>query len=434
MSYFGENIYQYRDYLMLNEAFVGKTPILEEIEKKLGELRPKLKYHGANNTMKEVLELNRLFEKQFGMDLFALDIYPSDYPNGYTYPIAINFDVAEEVILHNMIVADRNNGYRFKPHNNFCVIVAIATKLIMDQNYTDEEIVACFLHEIGHNFADCIYDKIEFDNNSMMIAYKKSVILTSILLACTIIGIPLAIKNLNSLKKFNNARKYRIEKNKRSKIGKGKFGAFIKAVKASVNDKLDMVSQILYRLSGSYKLAKGMRYASIDGAEDYYKKSIDRQNEVFADKFAAVYGYGPAHASLLLKMDKYKTSAEIAVSKLGKFGEKINEEYDNLWREINKFDVHPQNIQRVLEKIKLLENELKKEDIEPKVKEVIEKQLQQLRDILDDATTVTKEMSKSEKAQTLYNQYIRNECPDAIEDDLEEAIEKALDDALDNKK
>jgi hypothetical protein len=83
-----------------------------------------------------------------------------------------------------------------------------------------------------------------------------------------------------------------------------------------------------------------------------------------------------------------------------------------------------------MEEIKLLENELKKEDLDPKVKKVIQDQLNQLRDTIKLATTVKEEMSKREKAQTLYNQYMANECPDAVDKEIEDKIEDALDKVL----
>ena len=39
MSLYGNSIIDYRNTQVVNEAYVGKTPTLEEIEKKIGELR-----------------------------------------------------------------------------------------------------------------------------------------------------------------------------------------------------------------------------------------------------------------------------------------------------------------------------------------------------------------------------------------------------------
>ena len=54
-----QELLEYKIFLILNEAYVGKTPILEAIENKIGELRKKVKYSNANDTLKETLEINR---------------------------------------------------------------------------------------------------------------------------------------------------------------------------------------------------------------------------------------------------------------------------------------------------------------------------------------------------------------------------------------
>ena len=44
MSLYGNSIIDYRNTQVVNEAYVGKTPTLEEIEKKIGELRENIKF------------------------------------------------------------------------------------------------------------------------------------------------------------------------------------------------------------------------------------------------------------------------------------------------------------------------------------------------------------------------------------------------------
>lgn len=433
MGYFAESLDIFRDQLMLNEAYVGKTPTLEAIEKKIGEIRPKIKYSGANSTLKEVLELNRLFEKQFGMDVFALKVYPTSYPNAYTTVFANTFDIAEDYVsLAKQITADASNGYRFKPGNNFCIICYIATSILVDPQYTDEEVVAILLHELGHNFADCIYGDIELADREMMIAYKKFIIFVSIMYALTIVGIPIAIQNLKNLNIYSNKNRRKSE-HKNQKVGKGKVKSIVDSMGARFRDFSSLAMEIASRIFDVGYIKNYKRFAKINHEDEKNKKSLGRQNEILADKFAGIYGYGPAQATALLKLNNTPSIGSKAISKLGKLGESINQRYDDAIKDLHDFDVHPHVIQRIMEEIKLLENELAKEDLDPKMKKVIEAQLKQLNDILDDATKVTKEMSKSEKAIALYNQFIRRECPDSVEKEIEDKIEKALDDALNGK-
>ena len=77
MSVFFNEAAQYRALTVVNEAYIEKTPILLEIEKQIGKIRAiyDSRYKDINNSP-EVVELNRLFEKQFGMDIFALHLIP----------------------------------------------------------------------------------------------------------------------------------------------------------------------------------------------------------------------------------------------------------------------------------------------------------------------------------------------------------------------
>ena len=52
-------------------------------------------------------------------------------------------------------------GYRFKPNNGFCIICVVFAGILTDNNITNEEVVAVMLHELFHNFADIIQNKIE---------------------------------------------------------------------------------------------------------------------------------------------------------------------------------------------------------------------------------------------------------------------------------
>ena len=120
--------------------------------------------------------------------------------------IGKRFDIAENVKMSDMVMADKQNGYKFVPNNNFVLLVNIAYGLIADPQYTDAEIVAVILHEIGHNFADCIYDRIDIANKSMMNRLKQIILESRLALIFSIIGIPMAIKYQGYLKTFNNQR------------------------------------------------------------------------------------------------------------------------------------------------------------------------------------------------------------------------------------
>ena len=147
-----------------------------------------------------------------------------------------------------------------------------------------------------------------------------------------------------------------------------------------------------------------------------------------ADKFAGVYGYGPEQGSALMKMESYRSKAAKFVDKLPG-GKERNKKYDQLWTDYTNYDEHPHYIQRINEEIKVLEFELKK-GCDPKYAEIIKSQIAQLKQLIKDASTVMKEFNEDEKAKALYNAYINNKEPLAVDEELEDEINNALDAVL----
>lgn len=69
--------------------------------------------------------------------------------NAWTHPIDFYLDTSMN--MQNLVVTS-SKGYRFKPEAKVSTDIAITSKLLFDPNFTDGEILAILLHEIGHNF------------------------------------------------------------------------------------------------------------------------------------------------------------------------------------------------------------------------------------------------------------------------------------------
>ena len=111
-----------------------------------------------------------------------------------------------------------------------------------------------------------------------------------------------------------------------------------------------------------------------------------------------------------------------------------NLKYEKVNMQIHRYDIHPQTIQRINEELKLLKREIEKDDVDPKLKKVMLEQVKQLEDILKDATTTYEKIDKNTEARKLYNEYINDKYPDAVNDDIEEKIEECLDKYFDEAK
>lgn len=423
--YFNEFAFNiYRDSIV-TEAYIGKTPTLLEIENQIGVIREKaVKKYTDINRSKEVQDLNRLFEKQFGMEIFSLHVEQNSTINAYTIPIATRFDIAFKDMLSRKIEANQKDGYRFKSGNNLCIICNIYLGLLNCPDLSNAEILAIILHELGHNFADAIYKDIEIENKSTM----RNIISLLVLEAILTFGLYL-IPNIKYY--ITNQNKYQNKKEKKeTKKKQSKLGGLITGIKAKCSDFNDYINEIITRICGgagieSYKL----QYSEKEKEE--IKNSMSRQNEVIADKFAGIYGYGPELSSALIKMNKQVSKAEKFVSsKLGNFGKIMNDSFNDACKDLYKYDCHPHVIQRLNEEIKTLKSELSKSDLDPKLVTVMNKQVKQLEDLLKEVTKLSDKLPTNENERAQFFSYINDQDPDAVDEEVEKRITKAFDDLL----
>ena len=441
MSVFFNEAAQYRALTVVNEAYIGKTPILLEIEKQIGKIRAiyNTRYKDINNSP-EVVELNRLFERQFGMDIFALHLIPQDVVNGYTTVFADTFDVAAEYDLADMVVADYTNGYRFREGNDFCILVTLYKGLFMAEELSDAEVVAVILHEIGHNFADCIYEDIRVANQNMMKAYREflraSLIIKCVFAACTVVGIPLIPLIIAGQKAQENKYMNKKRNEKEQKI-QSKSPSWIKGIiqgiKSKVRDVDSFWTEVLIRRhkAGMYK--SYFRRLKGSGKDKVARGSLDRQNEVIADKFAGIYGYGPEQASCLYKMHNMQSNASKFVDSISEAARKANLAFEDVVKEGHLYDCHPHYIQRALEELKLLKRELEKDSLDPRAKKALLNNIAQLDAIIKEAIDANKSKDEHEKLQALYAAYVYDEMPDAVDQENEDKIEQALDAVLEKE-
>ena len=423
MSVYCNNIIDYKN-MIITEAYFGKTPILLEIEKQIGVIRSNLNKYSDINRSEEVLKLNRLFEKQFGMEIFSLHVEKNNTINAYTIPVATRFDIAFNDNLSKKIEANQKDGYRFKPGNNLCIICNIYLGLLNCKDITDAEILAVILHELGHNFADAIYADIDVANKASAKARVQ------LMIYLCIISLGLEIPAMVAVY-IGNTNKY--NKKIESKTKKRKVGGFFSGIMATCSDFGSYVNEVISRLGMGTGIRAYKRQAEISGEDKKVKKSLSRQNEVIADKFAGIYGYGPEQASVLMKMEKQVSKAEKFVDKIPLIGKLANESFNDAFSDIYKFDCHPHVIQRLNEEIKTLKYELDKSDLDPKLLKAIKEQIKELEKLRDEATKINNKLPKDEQERAALFANINKMDPDAVDEEIEDRINKAFDIWLEEK-
>lgn len=291
----------------LNEVYIGKKASLLEMEKVIHELRsPYLRKNGNNYSGaisavrdKNLLLLEKLIEEEFGFKNLYLTISNKPYMNAWTHPI--DFYLDSSMNMQNLVVTS-SKGYRFKPEAKVSTDIAITSKLLFDPSFTDGEILAILLHEIGHNFESVM--------NQNLCTFSQ---LYSFLIFMT--GLSGQITNLlytsNTIKDFeNNIKRFIVRSN-----GVGTLVGFGSMISASVTKILVELEGVINIVTlGTGKLAiMALNTANrfFNPAQfilDFIYSIPGKGKENLADSFCYIYGYGEEQISALSKMDSKEMS------------------------------------------------------------------------------------------------------------------------------
>lgn len=399
----------------LHEVYFGKSKTLLEMENQIGVIREEYKNLKDMTAHPATQAFNRLMEKQFGMEIFALQIIPSPEINAYTIPIAKRFDVVIEDNIKELVEMDKKTGYRFKKDNGLCIMAVIYSSLLTNQKFTNAEILAIILHEVGHNFADAIHDKLRLYNINMMEAYMNYWLLVMIF----------DPKHIPTYIKFNITNKNEYQKEKEENRKPNPVKTFLQYTINNIDDFNNKVKSFFYRITGGLntrikKLAADVTY---DNSQD---PQYGKQNEMIADKFATINGYAIELHTAMEKMDTIHPVRDF-VEKIPILGPLMNLSTEKANADFFKYDEHPQAMQRIQTSISALEFELKKNNLDPKVKKVLKTQIEQLKELMEKASTVTDDMTKADEFIANYNKKIIKKYKYAIDKEIEDEIDKMID-------
>ena len=408
---------EYDALQLLDEAFIGKTDTLLQVEEQFGLLQKTAKKGQDLNSKPEVQKINRLIEKQFGMKLFALNIRQNSDLNASTAMISLRYDVGVNTDVRKLVVGSQESGYKFVSNNNLCVLVNMDLGLIIDETTTPSELVGTLLHEIGHNFAGCLNDRIRLENEELINLRYRYLIWKA--------TVSFSKKYKKELEQ--NTSKY-ITKQAKDYQKKRPFRGWIMSLAGTKYNFIAFCKGVKNILRNARYNIDAMSKHEKKHMSDEQKNSTDRINEVFADKFVAVYGYSVEHARSLFKGDIHKTAAEKFANKI--FGKDIVDTCNKLMQNYYLFDEHPDTIQRANHMMTTLKAELAKEDLDPKLKEVLKAQVDDMENFIKEITTASKNDSERLAVRKAFYKALNEESPSALAEGLEDEIEKELDDVL----
>ena len=358
---------------LISEAYHGRTPEILKIQEAVSAARhsdiisaPKFNVSRERELIEEALC------NAFGFACCQFSVDPSSIMNAYTIPVSsVPFDFKN----YKKFVVNSGNGLRYTPEANVYCIIAITSSVFFNPSFTDEEITALILREVGHNFQNVINSK-----------FKPLSLLKRMLL---ILSFPAAFLMHPTTSPFRNAFTDWIRSIRRDSSGLSvAYWSMVGVVKGIYEAGLNWL-KFLSNISGMLNPLAAWSSLPIS----IYQKlnlhtltiPLSYRQEVIADEFATTYGYGTELSSALNKME-HKSGGVIADQM---FREGIFGNYFDLVMLPQKmvatlFDAHPENIARINATVESNRKALNSITTNPKMKKELNEQLAETQSIIND--------------------------------------------------
>lgn len=393
--------------MIVQEVYIGRIPEIEEMFNEFKELRSTYKIWKTGNTAKRTAKIEKMIEDLWGFGSFCLSIDPSSEPNAFTFPVATSLDIDPTDYIQTT-----SKGYRFNKKANVAAISKITKGLFCNQAFTDEEVFATFLHEIGHSFV----------HRSPYIAAQqdiyKSIFISQIIMQI-IIGIltsnPFQITDATSaaLTSTNFYKKFIADLNKNIKkipilrdltnFGDAGLG-LVKNIIGDISYTI-ITGTGISALSSMYSKWEYDSYIKKQNKLTGHQNAYSRSAERLSDDFATMYGFGTYISSALIKMSNpdnqgsfMKVTHSIPVLK------NIFNKSDALAHEVNGLlGAHPSNADRMLNILSSMESDLNNDkNIPDKAKKELRANIKQQKKLIQDIKNQTyKIKNKNEYIEAL---------------------------------
>ena len=366
----------------INEVYVGKKASMLEIEKQLGKFRSK--YMGEifavnMNTDIDLIKLNRLLEKEFGFSHCCIDINNDSSVNACTIPVGWRLDIKNKKGFFKS-----KDGFKYDPKDGFALYISVNTGVIFNPVYTDGEVLALLLHEIGHNFTGVGVKTVGiFDSVFCVVQFLE-------FFAMSLIKGDIARAVLSPFIFTNKGMDYMIEWNEEFNREYPMFSNFIDSVTfvfGVIRHAMDELGalNIIGTLTKPMQLIIGYlrgaiyhlitRFMAIGGISQGIRQMltpIGYTDEKFADNFPTIYGYGPELVSCFGKAQYnerlFVDKAFNQIPVLSTFRNILSMPGEIL---LGFLDEHPMYPERIKDQFKYLEDEMKEKNVDPKMRKRI---------------------------------------------------------------
>ena len=343
--------------MLLQETYYGKLPEFDKLETLFEKIRKKvLSTKNSNpNKFPEVKEIQKIFCKLFGFKKSIFYWEALDEENAYTF--SLNTFI---IFAHKGTdwIQKTDHGFYDTSHTSI-LTVYFGLGLITQTNLSARELLACVLHEIGHNFDESGYH---------MFNYHMVNILNLGLYTIQNKDKDIDAVNDIKMKYHKDIEKYNDKYYKNSKRRERESKKYLDTLKR--NEKIRAALSIIKLPFSILNSAYYILFSPIIQLTTLAGK----KGEIFADSFATAYGYGPDLISALEKLSgnkKYNPK-----SKVMRFLQDLGHLQFEIWCAFS--DVHGSNQERCIECKRKLEADLKSNDFPPELKEELQKEIDAL--------------------------------------------------------
>lgn len=407
--------------MIFNEVYIGRTDQIQDMRNTLAEARALYINKKYGQCRQKLGEVETIIENFFGFESFSLDIYPDPTINAFTYPTVTSIDID----ISEALYTTSKEGYKFKKDAHVAAISKITAGLFGNTNFTDDEMFAIFLHEIGHSFVtrsplmDAQFELYKTQLTSTVILEVMLNVAKGIIIAFGKWGgtpgkilRALAIRNTtkntaavisttnNGIKQF--CAEFQKKIRKYPALNGTQF--YLNKLTRFIDRQFENVYDFFGTITGINLLdAKLKQYQASVIDPDNRPNAQMRSWERLSDDFATVYGYGAELSTALLKFENsayFKDSAYDWFKHNFPIVKQLTEKrYEILKDCIYEIDCHPSTPDRINSIIENMEHDIKSEkNLKPKEKKMLMDSLKQTKQLAKDAAKAQGELAKNPDA------------------------------------
>ena len=365
---------------VVNEAYFGRTKDVKVIEEAISIARkPYLgkKYCGNFYNDKNIAAVGTAIKKAFKFPAVDFNLSNDPSRNAFCYPVGTSMFSSGYLQEVNI---DKNGKISFKGNGGeFYCYIRCTTGLWGDSNFTDREITAIILHEIGHVVQHTLGTGMQQYCSSMIIAEFITCIFNPALVISYGINDPTLKGVINKAAKESAVLSALVK-------GGSSLSGIAKMVMYNFIAFINILAPVTAPLSS---IGTTIANAIINPANAIFSiitNTGKKGAEYSADSFATAFGYGADLSSALTKME-YSLD-KMTGTRIEKFGNSIPiirsiSDFMNIPCAIitSPFEAHPITPKRINNVIKSLETELAKSDMSPELKKEIKKSIEDMKDL-----------------------------------------------------